>query len=657
MLDCQIYGLRPGGHHLTNLLLHTAAVIVLFLVLRQMTGALWRSAFVAAVFAIHPLRVESVAWVAERKDVLSGLFFMLTIGAYVRYARQPCSPTRYGLVALLFAMGLMCKPMLVTLPLVLLLLDYWPLNRLRAGSARGANLRLGGWQVPWRVILEKLPLIALSAAACMVTLLAQTEIIQPAALASVPLRIANALVACMVYLGQMVFPAGLAVLYPFPYNGLESWKAGLAGMLLAGLSALAFRQRRKRPWLLVGWVWYLVMLLPVVGLIQVGSQAHADRYTYLPQIGIYVAVTWLVAGWGAKWRIGRAVFGSLMTGVLAVLMVCAWKQTAYWQNSETLWTHALACTTRNDMAHNNLGSDLLQKARVDEAMTHFQKALEIQPDYAEAHMNLGLAFFQLGRREEAIAQLQKAVDLQPDDAQARYNLGLAFSQLGRMDEAISRFEKALAIQPDYAEAQMNLGNCYFHLGRMDEAISQYQKALEIKPNDADGQRNLGLALLRQGRMDEAITHFQEGLAIQPSNAKAHINLGLALLQKGSVGEAIAQFEKALQLEPSDAELQNNLAWLLATCPKASWRNGHEAVELAQQANALTGGENPLVLHTLAAAFAETGRFSEAAETAQRALHLAEAQSNTRLTGQLQLEIKLYQAGSPYRGEAGTDPKL
>jgi tetratricopeptide (TPR) repeat protein len=192
---------------------------------------------------------------------------------------------------------------------------------------------------------------------------------------------------------------------------------------------------------------------------------------------------------------------------------------------------------------------------------------------------------------------------------------------------------------------------------MDEAISQYQKALEIKPNDADGQRNLGLALLRQGRMDEAITHFQEGLAIQPSNAKAHINLGLALLQKGSVGEAIAQFEKALQLEPSDAELQNNLAWLLATCPKASWRNGHEAVELAQQANALTGGENPLVLHTLAAAFAETGRFSEAAETAQRALHLAEAQSNTRLTGQLQLEIKLYQAGSPYRGEAGTDPKL
>ncbi len=289
-LDCQLYGLNPSGHHLTNVLLHTATVIALFLVLRQMTGALWRSAFVAAVFAIHPLRVESVAWVAERKDVLSGLFFMLTIGAYVRYARRPWSPARYGLVVLLFALGLMCKPMLVTLPVVLLLLDYWPLQREESRKLSG-------------LVLEKLPLLALSAASCVVTLLAQNGAIQSTELYSMPMRYANALVSGMVYLGQMVWPAGLAVFYPYPHNGLPAWEVALAGMLLAGLSAGAWGRRRKQPWLLVGWLWYLVMLLPVVGVIQVGGQAHADRYTYLPQIGIYVAAD--MAGGG----VGREVAG------------------------------------------------------------------------------------------------------------------------------------------------------------------------------------------------------------------------------------------------------------------------------------------------------------------------------------------------------------
>ena len=408
MLDCQLYGLHPGGHHLTNVLLHTATVIALFLVLRQMTGALWRSAFVAAVFAIHPLRVESVAWVAERKDVLSGLFFMLTIGAYVRYARRPWSPARYGLVVLLFALGLMCKPMLVTLPVVLLLLDYWPLQRVEPAG---------------RLVLEKLPLLALSAASCVVTLLAQTGAIQSTESFSLPLRFANALVTCMVYLGQMVWPAGLAVFYPYPHNGLPAWEVVLAGMLLAGLSAVAWGERRKQPWLLIGWLWYLVMLLPVVGIIQVGEQAHADRYTYLPQIGIYVAVTWLVAEWRSG--TGRVALGGLMAACSRVLMVCAWKQTAYWQNSETLWTHTLACTTDNDMAHNNLGNDLLQKGRVDDAISQYQKALQIKPNYAEAHNNLGNALLQKGRVDDAIAQCQKALQIKPDYAEAHNNLGNA----------------------------------------------------------------------------------------------------------------------------------------------------------------------------------------------------------------------------------------
>jgi protein O-mannosyl-transferase len=600
MLDCQLYGLHPGGHHLTNVLLHIATVIALFLVLRQMTGALWRSAFVAAVFAIHPLRVESVAWVAERKDVLSGLFFMLTVGAYVRYARHPWSPARYGLVVFLFAMGLMCKPMLVTLPLVLLLLDYWPLQRMELGK---------------RLVMEKLPLLALSAASCIVTLLAQHKTIYSEGSYSLPYRVANALAACLVYLGQMVWPAGVAVVYPYPLDGLPRWEWMVAGTLLAGLSAVAMWQRRKQPWLLMGWLWYLVMLLPVIGIIQVGVQAHADRYTYLPQIGIYLAVTWLVA----EWLVSRVALGGLMAGVLAVLMVCAWQQTAYWKDSETLWDHTLACTTGNSTAHFNLGNALEKMGRTDEAITHFQEALQIKPDYSEAHNNLGYVLMQKGRVDEAITHLQSALQIRPDNAEACNNLGMAFGRKGRVDEAIAQYQQALQADPDYAPAHVNLG----------------------------------IAFARLGRVDEAISHLQTALQISPGNAKAHNKLGNVFLQKGNVTEAISHFQEALQIEPADPATQNELAWLLATCPEASLRNGKKAVELAEQANQLTGGGNPFVLCTLAAACAEAGRFAEAVETAQRGLHLAEAQSNTGLAGQFQSELKLYQAGSPFHSPAQT----
>jgi len=597
MLDCQLYGLNPGRHHLTNVLLHAATVIVLFLVLRQMTGALWRSAFVAAVFAIHPLRVESVAWVAERKDVLSGLFFMLTIGAYVRYARRPWSPVRYGWVLLLFAMGLMCKPMLVTLPLVLLLLDYWPLQRVEPRKLSG-------------LVLEKLPLLALSAAGCAATLLAQNAAIHSGGSFSLPYRLGNALAACMVYLGQMVWPAGLAVLYPFPHNGAPMWEMALAGMLLAGLSVVAWGERRTRPWMLIGWVWYLVMLLPVVGIIQVGRQAHADRYTYLPQIGIYVAVTWLVA----EWQASRVVFAGLMAGVLAVLMVCAWKQTAYWQNSETLWTHTLACTTNNDMAHNNLGNFFYQKGRVDEAIPQFQAALSIRPDFAEAHHNLGLANY----------------------------------QKGKMDEAILEYQEALRIKPYYAEAHYNLGNALRQVGRLDEAITQYQAALQFKPSYGEAENNLGTSLRKKGRVDEAISHYQKALEIMPDNESVHVNFANALLQKGRVDQAIAQFQTALQIDPADVEIQNNLAWLLATCAQASLRNGGKAVQLAQRANELAGGKNPVILGTLAAAFAEAGQFGDAVQSAQKAVDLARAAGRQDLAGRFNGELQLYQAGRPLR---------
>jgi hypothetical protein len=411
MLDCQFYGLNPGGHHLTNILLHTATAILLFLVLRRMTAALWRSAFVAAVFAIHPLRVESVAWVAERKDVLSGLFFMLTIGACVRYAssarnrkaggiqtsniehrtpnierkesRSTLHASRFYVLCLLFfALGLMCKPMLVTLPLVLLLLDYWPLERFTIHDSR---FTIG------RLIIEKIPLLALAGASCMATLFAQKDAIWSLERICLPSRAGNALISCAAYLGEMVWPSKLAVLYPFPTRGIGISEVVFPLVLLAGISTGVFVLRRCRPYLLTGWLWFLGMLTPVIGLIQVGPQARADRYTYLPQIGLYLALTWAVAELCAGWRHRRPVLGGIAAIVIASLSVASFRQTSYWRNSESLWTHALACTSDNAIAHNNLGCALIQKRSVNEAIAHFQKALQINPGYADAQINLSNA--------------------------------------------------------------------------------------------------------------------------------------------------------------------------------------------------------------------------------------------------------------------------
>ncbi len=612
MLDCELYGLQPGGHHLTNVLLHTGAAMALFLALQRMTGALWRSAFVAAVFAIHPLRVESVAWVAERKDVLSGVFFMLTLLCYVRAVRgrgtaTQIEPTRftlhasrfYWLSVAFFALGLMSKPMVVTLPCVLLLLDYWPLQRLNASTLR-------------RLIIEKTPFILLSAISCVVTLFAQRHAIKLDELLPLRERLGEALLSCRVYLVQMVYPAKLAAFYPFPHR-ISGWDAMMAAALLAVISALAWGERRTRPWLLTGWLWYLVMLLPVVGIIQVGGQAHADRYTYLPQIGLYVAVTWLAADLAAKWRVGPMAVGSLMTAIIAILMVCAWRQAAYWKNSETLWRHALGCTTDNPVALLNLGHELYTNGRLEETAALYQKALREEPDNAQFHNNLANALRESGRTNEALGEYEKAVQINPRLAEAQFNLGKALSLAGREDEAIPRFEAVLQIDPGFLPAHISLGN----------------------------------ALLERGQPAQAATNFQVVLKIRPNDAGMHLNLGLCWFQMGRMEEAKSEYEEALQLKPNDPGIQNNLAWLLAACPAASLRDGSRAVELASQASALMGGNNAVVLHTLAAAFAEAGRFSDAVETAQRAAQLAEAQSNPSLAKQLQVELERYRAGKSF----------
>jgi tetratricopeptide (TPR) repeat protein len=655
MLDCQLYGLSPGGHHLTNILLHTATAILLFLVLRRMTGAVWRSAFVAAVFAIHPLRVESVAWVAERKDVLSGVFFMLTIGAYVRYVRHPWSPARYGLVMLLFALGLMCKPMLVTLPFVLLLLDYWPLGRVTGdkwqvtGEKKGKPSTLN--PQPSTLLLEKLPLFGLAVASGVVTLFAQTDTIKLFDQISLPLRVDNALVSYVAYLGQMFWPSGLAVLYPFTAGNFGVSRVVLSLVLLAGISAGVFILRRRRPYFLTGWLWYLIMLVPVIGIVQVGSQVRADRYTYLPQIGLYLLLTWAAVELCAGWRHRRVVLGGCAMVILVALIFCARVQTSYWQNSESLWTHTLACTSDNAIVHNNFGNVLFKKGSVDEAIVHYQKALQIEPDYAKAHLNLGNVLLQEGSVDEAITHYQKVLQINPDYVEAHYNLGNALIKKGSVDEAITHFQKALQIKPDYAEAHNNLGNALFKKGSVDEATVHYQKALQITPDCAEAHINLGNILLQKGDVDEAIGHYQKALQITPDCAEAHINLGNALIKKGSMDEAITHFQKALQINPDNTEAQNNLAWVLATASQVSLRNGRQAVELAQQANQLAGGENPIILRTLAAAYAEAGRFSDAQRSAQKAMVLARAAGQSNLVEQLNGELKLYAAGLPFHEES------
>ncbi|HVM61479.1 MAG TPA: hypothetical protein VMV72_11500 [Verrucomicrobiae bacterium] len=411
MLDCQVYGLNAGGHHLTNLLLHAATAVLLFLVLRRMTQVLWPSAFVAAVFAIHPLRVESVAWIAERKDVLSGLFFVLTLGAYVRYVCAPPSWGRYLTVVFLFTLGLMSKPMLVTVPFVLLLLDYWPLNR------RGATNRLSTW---WRLLVEKIPLFACSFALCLVTFLVQRKDTG----IPFPLRISNALVSYVAYCGQMFWPVHLAVLYPYPINGLPTGRVVLASVLLIVVSLGALFWRRSRPYFLMGWLWYLGMLAPAIGVVaQAGAQSRADRYTYLPQIGLYILVTWMAVELTASWRSRRWVLGTSALVVLAVLIACARVQTAYWRDSRSLWTHALACTTDNSIAENNLAWILGTLPPTEggdpvRAITLARHACELTGNSdADSLDTLAVAYAANGRFDDAAETTQKAIALARADGQ------------------------------------------------------------------------------------------------------------------------------------------------------------------------------------------------------------------------------------------------
>ena len=493
MTDCQLYGLNAGGHHLTSVLLHAATVLLLFLLLRRMTGDLWPSAFVAVVFAIHPLHVESVAWVAERKDVLSGLFFVLTLWAYFWYVRRPLSWARYLTVIALFVLGLMAKPMLVTLPFVLLLLDYWPLGRMsqRGGTnvlvCREDRSDSGRQECLPHLVIEKIPLLVLSACSCVVTSIVQSEVVARLERLPLPSRLDNAVVSYVAYLGKFVWPTSLSVFYPHPGAGLTEWQVVAALLVLGGITVAAVAFRRRIPCLLVGWLWYLGMLVPVIGLIQVGGHAMADRYTYLPQIGLCIALAWTVAHLTASWPNRVWILGVAAGLAVVLLMGCAWRQATFWRDTPTLWVHALECDPDNFVAHNNLAGYLAAHGEVDAAIEHFEMTLRTHPDNVDAHVTFGAALASVGRLDEAVAHYREALKIDNNCLQAHYNLGVARARQGRLVEAIAHYRDALRIDSTCANAHANLGVALELRGRIDQALMHYRTALDLATRQDKGK--------------------------------------------------------------------------------------------------------------------------------------------------------------------------
>ena len=584
MLDCQLYGLHAWGHHLTNILLHTVAAILLLLALRALTGSLWPSAFVAAIFSIHPLRVESVAWVAERKDVLSGIFFMLTLLAYARYARDEGHRKRnYLTVIIWFALGLLSKPTVVTLPFVLLLLDYWPLRRMQIGrreepgdknkAVRGKrkapvispcqSVSVSAFK---DLVIEKIPLFILAAASCVITIFAQAGSLAMMEDVNFTRRATNAIVSYVQYLGQTVYPAHLSVLYPYAQDQLPVVTVLLALIFLGAVSAAFLLWRQRFPFLLVGWLWFLGMLIPMIGLIQVGSQARADRYTYLPAIGLYILATWGAVALFTKWRYGSRLLATVSIVFVAALAVRSYFENSYWQNSETLWRHAVAATSNNYIAHNNLANVFLHKGQTDEAIAEAMNALAAGPNLAEAEGTLGNSYVQKGDIMNAVAHYERALELRPNYAEVQSNLGSVLLDKGDVDEAILHYEKALAVEPDYAGLHNNLGNALLGRGDTDAAITQFRKARAIDPNLPDAHNNFAIALFKKTALDAAIDQFQRAVTIKPDYPEAQYNLGIAFAAKRNYSEAKAHFSEALRLRPNYAEAKDRLRELGAQSP-------------------------------------------------------------------------------------------
>jgi tetratricopeptide (TPR) repeat protein len=694
LLDGEWYGSDAGGHHATSLILHALNAALLFGVVHRITGATWRSFFVAALFAVHPLRVESVAWVSERKDVLSTFFGLLCLLAYARFARsgstlnpQPSTPVppsafrflssgSYWLALLCFALGLMSKPVLVTLPFALLLLDVWPLRRL---SLSTFDFRLSTLN---RLVLEKIPFLILTLASCVITYTVQQSAGAVAATEAVSIgaRLQNAIVSYVAYLGKTFWPEKLAVLYPYPDDLAPGLVIG-AFVLLVGITAVAVAGRNTKTYLLVGWLWYLGTLVPMIGLVQVGQQALADRYTYLPGIGILIMVVWGVADWRAmsgrpKWALvaGAAV-------LVGLLGLKTRQQLQHWRNSEALFSHTLAVTRNNAVAHYSLGSALAVQGRVAEAIPQFREALRLNPQNVEALNDLGLALVLEGAVAEGIGFYQQAIAAQPGRDKPYFNLARALILHGQKAEAVPIYRRLLEMNPNHPAARLSLANLLAELGRTEEAqtefeillrenpnapevywhygnlrqqqgdpaaaLEQYLKALPLAPHNADLHDSLGLALAKLGQTDAAISYFRRAIQLQPT-AEFYCHLALALNLQGQTEEAIAAYREALLLMPDYVEALNDLAWLLATHPSEEIQNGSAAIPLAERAVALSQRQVARFLGTLDAAYAAAGRFEAAIQTAQETIARARSEGAVAVAAAAEARRQLYQTKTPYR---------
>ncbi len=612
MLDCQLFGLNPAGHHLVNVLLHAVNGAVLYLLLNRLTRAQGPSALVAFLFALHPLHVESVAWASERKDTLSTLFFILTIWAYGAYVKNR-RPGRYLLVMLFLSAGLMAKPMLVTLPFVLLLLDYWPLNRMAAhhegGGVASANAP------PLGLFAEKLPLLVIAAASSVTTFLVQQG--GSAVWLNMPVgcRVANAVMAYATYVRKMIWPSDLALFYPHPASvgGISSGSVILSGAVLLAVCVMVFLLRKRSPYLLVGWLWYLGTLVPVIGLVQVGNQAMADRYSYIPLIGLFIMLAW--GGYDLACRMGRPSvcrwIAVAMVGACAILTA---HQVGYWKNTETVFHHALEVTPDNYLAHTNLGYCLGERGLHDEAMVHY------------------------------LAAVQAA----PGDPVSHNNIANALAEQGKIEESIAHYTIALKIDPTYADAHANLANRLAEKGFYKEAVAEYQTALRLKTRGtAKIHTNLGRALAASGQTSLATDHFKSAIILQPADPLPHYYLAMTCFVEGRIADAIVQYRESLRLRPDWPEALSGLAWILATQDKAQFRNPDEAVRAAERACRLTGFRQPVALDSLAAAYAAAGRFGEAVTTAIQAKSLAQASGQTELAKAIEFRIAIFKTSRPF----------
>jgi len=647
-LDRTLFGLRPWGFHLTNVLLHTANAVILFLVLSHMTGAVWRSALVAALFAVHPLHVESVAWVSERKDVLSTFFGLLSLAAYAGYAKSP-KLGRYVLVVVSFVLSLLAKPMLVTLPCVLLLLDYWPLQRWRSDAPLKS---LGS------LALEKLPLFVLAAASCVATVWAQHRGGAVATLEeySFSARLAGAVVAYVRYLLMAVWPFDLAAYYPQPRGGYPVWQVLVSATLFAAASLGAIIAVRRRPFVTVGWLWYVGTLVPVIGLVQVGEQAAADRYTYFPLIGIFLILAWAVPdAWAARasWR---RVIAIATVGVLFILILLTREQLRIWHDSRALWNHALRVDPKNYFAHYNLGTLRREEGKLDAARRHLADAVAIYPEFVPARYHLGEVCLRLNQLSEAEEHLSFVVQRQPSAAQAHNQLGAAITRQGRVEDGMAHFGEALRLDPTDPDAHNNHGMAFGMKGKLEESAREFEEATRLNPDYAEAHNNLGVTLEQLERRPEALVSYREAVRLRPRMVKYRSQLAKALYDDGQIDAARSEYDQIARLEPGWLEQISRTAWSYATHPDPRMRNGATALLHAQMACQAVPTPRVESMDILAAAEAEAGQFDSAVSTTKSAVVRAKsAKQSEDLIHTLQERLRLYETRQPYRDLRGSGP--